>query len=384
MARRVLLVQPSLQPPGGGNAVAAWALQALVPDHSVTVVSWQAVEVDPINRFFGTHLHQSEFSNLVVPLSSRVLADMCPLPLALLKSSILRRFARQVSDGYEVIIGVDNEADFGRRAIQYIHYPKYDRPRPTVDLRWYHDSRQVRSLYYRLADHIAGHSSQRMRDNLSLANSDWTAGHVRRLLGGEIRTLYPPVSDPAQSPATCERSRGFLAIGRISPEKEYEQLIRIVARVRRCIPDATLTIVGTYDRYTRRYFASVRRLAMEHGSMVRFLMNVSHAELRQVIASHRYGLHGMREEHFGIAPAEMVRGGCIVWVPRGGGQVEVVGNEPALVYDDEERVADEILRVDSDPNEQERLRNHLAVQGERFSTSRFVREFREIVANFVP
>ena len=52
--KRVLLVQPSMQPPGGGNGVAAWILQALVPEHRVTVLSWRPVEIDPINRFFGT------------------------------------------------------------------------------------------------------------------------------------------------------------------------------------------------------------------------------------------------------------------------------------------------------------------------------------------
>ena len=29
--KRVLLVQPSLQPPGGSSGVASWVLQALVP-----------------------------------------------------------------------------------------------------------------------------------------------------------------------------------------------------------------------------------------------------------------------------------------------------------------------------------------------------------------
>ena len=59
--KRVLLVQPSMQPPGGGNGVAAWMLQALVPEHRVTVLSWQPVEIDPINRFFGTHLQPRRF-----------------------------------------------------------------------------------------------------------------------------------------------------------------------------------------------------------------------------------------------------------------------------------------------------------------------------------
>ena len=66
--KRVLLVQPSMQPPGGGNGVAAWVLQALVAEHHrVTVLSWRPVEIDPINRFFGTHLRPSDFDTIVVP-----------------------------------------------------------------------------------------------------------------------------------------------------------------------------------------------------------------------------------------------------------------------------------------------------------------------------
>ena len=69
--KRVLLVQPSLQPPGGGNGVAAWVLQALAPEHDVTVLSWRPVEVEPINRFFGTHLRRDDFETIVVPRSWR-------------------------------------------------------------------------------------------------------------------------------------------------------------------------------------------------------------------------------------------------------------------------------------------------------------------------
>ena len=60
--KRVLLVQPSMQPPGGGNGVAAWVLQALAGEHRDTVLSWQPVEIDPINRFFGTTLQPGEYA----------------------------------------------------------------------------------------------------------------------------------------------------------------------------------------------------------------------------------------------------------------------------------------------------------------------------------
>jgi len=39
---RLLFVQPSLQPPGGGNGVAAWMLQALKDDYDITVVRMTA------------------------------------------------------------------------------------------------------------------------------------------------------------------------------------------------------------------------------------------------------------------------------------------------------------------------------------------------------
>lgn len=380
--RRVLLVWPSLQPPGGSNGVASWILQALVPDHEVLVVSWRPVDVGPINRFFGTELRPDDFRNVVVPWSWRVVPDLLPVPAALLKSSLLMRFTRRVSEGHDVIIGVNNEQDFGRRGIQYIHFPSYIRPRPSVDLRWYHQPRALVEAYYAMADRIAGFSFERLQQNVTLANSDWTAAHATRQLGLDARTVYPPVADPLPPQPWASRAGGLLAIGRLSPEKEYERLIRIAAGVRQQIPETTLTIVGTADRHGRRYVADLQRLAREHRSLVTFQLDLPAAELRAIIASHRYGIHGMREEHFGMAPAEMVRGGMIVWVPRGGGQREIVGDEPALLYDTDEEAVATIAGVMRDGAEQERLRTHLATRGERFSVDRFVREMRAIIAGF--
>jgi glycosyltransferase involved in cell wall biosynthesis len=82
-----------------------------------------------------------------------------------------------------------------------------------------------------------------------------------------------------------------------------------------------------------------------------------------------------------MAPAELARAGCIVWVPRGGGQMEIVGEEPALMYDSEDDAVEKIARTLSDPSEQERLRD-LLTSSERFSTANFVRRVRSIVDEF--
>jgi glycosyltransferase involved in cell wall biosynthesis len=378
---RVLLVQPSLQPPGGSNGVAAWVLQALVPVHRVTVLSWRPVEADPINRFFGTRLAPGDFDTIEVPAVWRALFDRLPLPATLIQLSLLMRYTRRVSRDFDVLFGVYNETDYGRRGIQYIHYPTYLRPRPDVDLRWYHGKSGLR-LYYRLADAIAGFSLDRLKRNVTLVNSNWTGEHVKRFLGVTTHTLYPPVVDPAPGPAWDERRDAFLTVGRISPEKEVERVMRILARVREHHPGLTLTIVGTRDRHARRYLDRLLAQAAALGPWIQFREDLSRDDVRALMASHKYGIHGMREEHFGMAPAELARAGAIVWVPRGGGQMEVVGNEPALMYDREDDAVEKILAVMADAAEQARLRDGLAATSDQFSTARFVQHVRRIVADF--
>jgi glycosyltransferase involved in cell wall biosynthesis len=380
--KRVLLVQPSIQPPGGASGVAAWVLQALVARHRVTVLSWQPVEVDPINRFFGTRLRRSDFDTIDVPRSWRLIADHLPTPSALIKLSLLMRYTRRVSAGFDVLFGVCNEADYGRRGIQYVHYPTYLRPRPEADLRWYHPPQAGLRLYYALADRIADVSLDRLKANLTLVNSDWTGEQVAKSLGITAQTVYPPVVDPAPGLPWDQRRNAFLAVGRISPEKEYERVMTILARVRRHVPELTLTIIGTWDRHSRRYFRSVASLAASLGSWVQLRDRLTRDEVRAHMASHRYGIHGMREEHFGMAPAELARAGAIVWVPRGGGQVEIVGREPALMYDSEDDAVQKIESTLTSASEQQRLRAKLGAIGGQFSTARFMAQVRAIVDEF--
>jgi glycosyltransferase involved in cell wall biosynthesis len=384
MGRRILLVQVSLQPPGGGNGVAAWFLQALAREHRVTVLSWWPVDVLPIDRFFGTSLREVDFEVLTVPRAWVATLDRLPVPASLLRNALLMRFTRRVSSRYDVVLGVHNEADFGRRGIQYVHYPTYLRPRPRVDMRWYHHSRPVLESYYRLADRMAGLRLDRVRANLTLANSDWTARRVEGLLGVTARTVYPPVADPDPPRPWDERARRFLVVGRISPEKEIERAMRILSRVRSHAPDVELTIVGTCDARVQHYRQKLIRLASSLGPWITFRENPSREALRALMASSRYGIHGMREEHFGMAPAELVRAGALVWLGRGGGQVEIVGDEDALLYDGEEEAAEKIAAVLARPAEERRLREHLQARAGQFAPERFVAQVREIVATFEP
>jgi glycosyltransferase involved in cell wall biosynthesis len=111
-------------------------------------------------------------------------------------------------------------------------------------------------------------------------------------------------------------------------------------------------------------------------------MNLTREDVKGLMAGHRYGIHGMREEHFGMAPAEMLRAGCLVWVPGGGGQLEIVGDDPMVRYGGEEEAAEKISAVLADPAEEARVRDVLASRAARFSTAAFVEQAQRIVRDF--
>jgi glycosyltransferase involved in cell wall biosynthesis len=373
---RLLFVQPSLQPPGGGNGVAAWMLQALKDEYEITVYTWWPVDVERINRFWGTSIRADDFRATRVPTWLRRLVDAPPLPLAMLRTAVMINSVRRRSAEYDLAITANNEADFGSVGVQYVHYPWNMFPRPAVDLRWYHFGFLL-APYYRLCVALSRFSADSMRRNITLVNSDWTGRQAWTRYQIASRTVYPPVRMVPSSLGWEARVPEFVAIGRIAPEKELERVIDVMTAVRAQVPAVRLHVVGTTDQ-TRYYRRIVRRIRAA-GDWIQLHEDLSRSELDALIGRVRYGIHGMREEHFGMAPAEMVRAGCIVWVPDGGGQVEIVG-DARLTYGSIEEGVAKITRTLGDADEQARLRAHLATRASLFSTERFMQQVRAAVA----
>ena len=171
-----------------------------------------------------------------------------------------------------------------------------------------------------------------------------------------------------------------MCIGRISPEKELEKIIDILTEVRTQRWPVHLHIIGAHDN--SGYYERVRQRVHQNASWVFLNENLSREELAHLVTQHRYGIHGMAEEHFGMAVAEMVEAGCIVFVPRGGGQMEIVAGEERLLYKTPAEAIAKITRTLSDAGEQTALRSYLATRKELFSTELFVRRIQEIVRSF--
>ena len=375
--RRVLIVQPSFQPPGGGHGVAAWMLEALRGCHHVGVLTWEPLDFDAMNRFYGTSVQKADVT--IEPLARwiRTAFDLVPSPIAGLKYSLLLQAAAKIAVRYDLCVSVNNEADFRRPGVQYIHYPYYQRPRPGTDLRWLHGLPALLGAYYWAVDRVAGFSAARMKRNLTLTNSDWTGRVVQSVHGISSRTLYPPV--PALFPNVPWEARrdGFICIGRFAPEKELDRVIDILAGVRADNPDVTLCLVGTPG--PADYYKHIKERVRASGEWISVKENLSRADLLALIPTYRYGIHGMTAEHFGMAPAEMASAGCIVFVPNDGGQVEIVNRDPRLLYETVDQAVASITKIMRGPAEQQGVREMLTSRARAFSVERFMSSFREIV-----
>jgi glycosyltransferase involved in cell wall biosynthesis len=131
------------------------------------------------------------------------------------------------------------------------------------------------------------------------------------------------------------------------------------------------------------YYQEILTLINKHAKWISFEENISRQDLIRLITTHRYGIHSMVGEHFGVAVGELMCGGAIVFVPNDGGQVEIVGNEPRLLYTSRDDAVKKITRVMGDTGTQAELRAQLAARAESFGVEHFMRELRAVVTQFL-
>jgi glycosyltransferase involved in cell wall biosynthesis len=370
---KALVVHPDFATGSGGAQVAAWMLQAVANQGRAALLAWERPDFARVDSFYGTSLEASGVEVVLPPRWLRAAVDVGAAvdgdPWSIQPWAALMRLARRASPGFDAVLSANNEADLGPKALQYIHYPYLHR-------RLARAGRLGRLRPWRL---LSGFDVERMRRQRTLVNSDWSAGVVRDLYGIEPVTVYPPARGGFPDVPWDERADAFVCVGRIAEEKRFELAVEIVERVRARRPGVRLDIAGFRPPAAcgTEYLAKVRRLAAER-PWVTLHEDMPGPELARLVAGRRYGLHAMREEHYGIAVAEMVRAGCVVFTPRGGGQVEITRDE-RLAYDTAGEAAAKILAVMDGAAVRDALRAHLAARAHLLSAERFAERIADMV-----
>jgi glycosyltransferase involved in cell wall biosynthesis len=386
---RVLVTHCKVQAHGGACGVLAWTLEALRRDYDVTLLTAAPFDLAALNRTFGTSLTAQDFRIRSIPPVLRQILAFDPDPGSVQQYCYLMRMVKRMRRDFDCVLTTDNEADLGETALQYVHVPNfehvYPRLAPNMELPLRGKLAAWRDGRIRPWMAIADFSFDRMKRNRTLVNSDWTGRRVRQLYQIDTVTLYPPSPGKFPDVAWEDREDGFVVIGRLNPDKRPDWCLRVLKTVRRWFPQIKLHIAGTASRFWDE--AAFRRklipLVAANSSWATLHENLSREELQRLVVGCKYGMHAMRDEHFGMAVAEMVRAGSIPFVHNSGGPLEIVDFDSRVIYDSEEDAARKIVSVLGSPAAQADISAKLAQIRDRFRPEAFVSGMRDEVARML-
>lgn len=286
---------------------------------------------------------------------------------------------------FDLFFSTQNELDFGTNGIQYIHFPvhgdiQFREAGTTIKNKRWSVSQQIHNFYHRVSAILSGFQPERIRNNTTITNSSWTRDIVKAAYGVDADIVFPPVLSDMKPKSWGEREIGFVCIGWVRPEKQIENIIEIIARVRQMRYDVDLHIIGPV--WDKAYSRKLLDLYADGNNWLYFEGELDRATLVSMIERHRFGIHGFVNEHFGIAVAEMVKAGCIVFVPDGGGQREIVGYDKRVIYQDQNDAVEKIATILSNPDTQQILSEEMKLRGARYSVENFMKSIRSAVDGF--
>ncbi len=362
---------------GGSEARTLWSVWALVQaGHEVTLLTTSPNKIDGLNRYYGTSLRAGDFvwQEVSLPLPGRGLHT--------LRRAWFERHCRALASRFDLFISAYNPMDLPVRSLQFVADFSWDaatrgRLDPSLDLvgfkRWARGSYE-RMTKPRRAPHLW------LRNHRIVANSEWTATVLASTFGvTSCPVIYPPVSDLGDHPAPprlAGDSIAFLWLGRVSPEKRLEDAIEILSRVRERGHAVTLTVAGDVhaERYGQDLLARHRQT-----SWIKFVGQVEGNAKFRLIRQHRFGLHTRPREPFGIAVAEMMKTGCMVFASADGGPADMLKGTP-LLYRSPEGAPEVIADILRAPETWDSVSATLRERGRSFSVGRFCAEVTALVS----
>jgi glycosyltransferase involved in cell wall biosynthesis len=352
---------------GGAEAVTLWLIDALQADYNISLFTLIPIDLEALNQFYGTRITHDLtvrhcFAAKIAPMLRWIVANSGIARKFFYHYNI--RFFKQHSCQYDVAISGYNAMDLGCLGIQYVHWVGVlENP----------------NFYW-----VSKFSEDRMRQNLSIANSKVVCEVAQARYGGNPIVVYPPVAIPDLDFDWGDREDAFICSGRLTRPKEPHRVIAVLRQVReQGFPIKLYLTGGGGGMYATEYRRFLQKKIDENSDWVTLYENLSYDEYLQVLSRCRYGMH-WKQEPFGISIAEMVKMGSIPFVRASGGQAEIVGeNNAELMFNNEAEAVQRVVTMLASPEKQAHMRLILKKQAQLFSTERFSQEMRQVVATYL-
>ncbi|MDY7022447.1 MAG: glycosyltransferase [Cyanobacteriota bacterium] len=365
----IAVFYPSFQG-GGAESVGLWILEALKDQYNVTLFTLLPINFEKLNSAYGTHLSEDSVPvQSFLPKSAQTSLDFLVannnIIRKLLNHFYIREFKANAQE-YDLVLSGYNATDLGKKGIQYIH--------------WIDVFDKDEQFYKNISDF----SDERMKSNVSMANSAVVADAIKTEYGIDSTVVYPPVVLDVQNIPWEQKENAFICSGRLTKAKQPHKAIQILKIIRAKGYDVKLYLTGGGGGfYGWQYLRFLKKMVAENSDWVTLYQDLPYKDYVNVLARCRYGIH-YKKEPFGISIAEMMKAGAIPFVRSVGGQVEIVGedNQDLFFENTVEEAVEKILNVLSNPDQQQQLRAKLEERKQIFSTDNFMNNICEFVENY--
>ena len=98
-------------------------MQALRRDWEITILCGDWPDFAGFNRMFGTDLEEQDFKVWQLPILLRHVNRIDPDPFSIQRLAWLMRFCQSRAHLFDVVVSTDDEFDYGRPGVQYVHFP---------------------------------------------------------------------------------------------------------------------------------------------------------------------------------------------------------------------------------------------------------------------
>ena len=198
-----------------------------------------------------------------------------------------------------------------RRLVTYVHFPTF-----MIQRYFSKYQRGFWRLYFEPYRTLQGFFIKGLSNSVVLTNSRFSASVIRENMGCEAEIIYPPVD--VENFYSGRKRNQIVSVGRYTPEKNYETLLRAMERVEgaKCI-----IVGGRSGKVSGPYIAKLKSLIhdLKLEDRVTLLVGIPFRQLKQVLATSKIYVHPMIYEHFGISVVEAMASGCVPIVHRSGG-----------------------------------------------------------------
>ncbi|PIE51716.1 hypothetical protein CSA37_04965 [Candidatus Fermentibacteria bacterium] len=199
----------------------------------------------------------------------------------------------------------------------------------------------VRGLYYRLKfPEVA------KRAALIIADSFFTAGEIKELLGLESKCVYLSAPDNSETDELFRQATGItgeyiLYTGTVEPRKNIGNLLAAWKDIRRVHSGLTLAVTGRWG-----WGPSLLRKALENTEGVRWTGSVSDRMIMSAMTGARLMVYPSIYEGFGLPPLESAAAGTPFVIGPAKALTEIYGNVASgIAGDSPESIAAAVLNA---------------------------------------